>query len=120
MTKGLKCFLQALAKDEDQKPEIRAEAKTHLYESLKNKTIETYGHFLTSQYTDRKDLKKAIRKRDKITIVSELDYYEEVIKFINENWYEMDLIMDFLNEYLDELEKEKEEQEQKQKEETNE
>ena len=89
--------------------EISKEAKKLLAESLKEETLKQFAYPVEKCERDNKYLYNAIKNKNKIDFIQNFRYHNESLKFIDLYFYELDKILDILNEYLTELEQGKEE-----------
>lgn len=105
MNEEVRLFLKSLVDDKTLDYMIIAEAKTLLERDLKHQTRNIFRFYLKDSCWDRTELRIAIRERDIVRIIGEVYLNTEARNFLNENWQELNKIIDFLNEYLDELEK---------------
>lgn len=94
--------------DED----LKIKAQKLLDEDLKEETEQAFSCFYASEESIYSDLREIVRKNDKNRLVRKYGFYNCTENFINDNWNNLNKVIQFLKELIDEYDsKAKEEKE---------
>lgn len=84
--------------DED----LKIKAQKLLDEDLKEETEQAFSCFYTSEESIYSDLREIVRKNDKNSLVRKYGFYNCTENFINDNWNNLNKVIQFLKELIDE------------------
>ena len=77
---------------------LNNEGRTLLEEDFEQRTIEIFKEKL--KYDE--GIVKAIKEKNKVVFISSIHYWENLEKFVNDNWERLDDIIEILENYINE------------------
>ena len=107
MNKELKEFLKTLKEKENLDVEIKQEIQKHLDIDFKEEVEKVFYRELACSswgITSAIEKRKIFRTKDVIDIICYFKYYDEITNFFKEHLNELDKVIIFVNELIDEIE----------------
>ena len=107
MNKELKEFLKTLKEKENLDVEIKQEIQKHLDIDFKEEVEKVFYRELACSswgITSAKEKREIFRTKDVIDIICYFKYYDEITNFFKEHFNELDKVIIFVNELIDEIE----------------